>query len=906
MPEIALRNLEADQSKFNDEQLKAVDALHYANPDEVDMPTARSLGLIVDETRIKIEKAIPNHVMKFEAALARERRSSPPEEAFRKAFQAIYGIFVMEQGAEGLSGSSGLLMGSLNDVLANSIGPTGLKRRPELQSATHQLHLRMLASGPGGEDEVKSILDEAYKTSTTSVERKGLERTYESAKHDHEHLKASSVFLTSEAERQKLELVHNELETLLKESGKGVEGESFRTRKHRLAGELEVLRKTETKYPTEGQIAARVNERFINSKHLVQREFDELVKKRAADSSDTRTDEDLQNLAEMNVRQEIRKLVEKEIIRSQMEKGRELGMISRPHDQLVEAEKVSRTLYEVLKTYFEKMKTSLEEKVSFKDVGTGAELDIESLHRKFNEINLGSEDFDPKNLLAISEKLVHFFENGNNRDALAQSFDACLAETDKAVTEAKRKIDNAALDKQKVSKLSDAEAADRILKVMVARQFPDMSEHEREKMAVLIRTSDVLLLSNQASYADLARRGSAELFDAVAAVGFRDKVIQVLYKLGEKAGKPLPEGIKPEDFQNWAKIERLFNNKVLNHQNGFIVLAGLELFEGGPESAQAGKVEAKLKELLAAELGAKGRLGESGVAKIVEDAFREQLQIARSFVQGESDYFAKNSPVQMEAKAHELDIRYEILNRQLRLKEIRKEIYELRMKKLIEEAADWGVTKLVKFSEDPILAGYWNHHTSQWLRDRGHDVSMFALRKAGAVGLGVLGFAGRTTVKLGGLAVNTMLAPVRLLKYPFVLTAALGIGFSNLFRRQKYQPFRVRDIVANDIGRTVKYFGRLTGIAHEGEAARETLFKKAWGAAAYKKTDYKDRAKPTEALEKEADELKASAEGRKFEKAELPYIDLGAYKHQIEELNRIVKGSVPGNTNSAAAESHAA
>lgn len=769
------------------------------------------------------------------------------------------------------------------------------EQQQEVEQLKQQLDaVNKKLSAIGGSLDPNDILSEAFATETSSVERKRLERELSEAEKRHKELKEAQGFFAGGEGFKTVSSHHNRLTTLLSQAGASGSG-SFQEEKFKLQGEVQALERMRTNTPTGKRLDTMLEARLRAANDQIEAEV--ATRWAAFTRQHASGTDDQKRSIKMTVAEEFRRKIEQEIAGEnrdeEMKTGRQIAEKKRQLNLLEKAEQESKGLYEALKALIDKLALASKEKIVFKITG-GTDLDIEALKKSLKAVNLDSNTFDPKQLLDIFDEVNKFFGDGKNKDKLLVAFDKRLVVTEKLETDAKEELEAARADAEKVKNLTDSAAAKKIIAVLVARQFPDASMEEKQKLAALILANDVTTLQTDTAYGDLAKRGSSELLDVASVEGFKGKLLDFRYKEGDKTVQPF-KGLEAKEFSDWHHIEHLFAIGKLNHQTGFFVLAALEIFDGENRSIQSIKLEEKLKALLAKQLGVEERMDEAGIVKIVNDAFNDQKKKTGPLMHAYFEHFELHEHEWEENLIEALNLKYEKLAEEMKLGKIEEAVYEKRMRELVKEAQEEGVLEKVDFAQDQAVADFWNSPHSEWLRNLGYDAKKYATNKAKAIGAGSLRVAGRTmagtAMLAGSLAVNTALLPVRLVKYPFMLVTKPLVLLVNLFRSNPWNPFSIRESVGTDVGRFTGYFkGKATEV---WTGAQKTLnaVPEEWNKAKPERKEYKNRSHvDTAALDKQIHELEEKAHPTAIETAGSPFIDMEKYKKKVEELDKILAG----------------
>lgn len=141
--------LEEKKDGFKGEQLKPVDTLYAANSEKVDLGVAQRINLISAGVREKIEAKLGGkHEFLFQQALQSKLRRADQmdenarREAFKHAFEAVYGRFLFEDDRPLDDADAAHLDKVLADALKYPIDAKyGFKGRSELQAAIRRLAL---------------------------------------------------------------------------------------------------------------------------------------------------------------------------------------------------------------------------------------------------------------------------------------------------------------------------------------------------------------------------------------------------------------------------------------------------------------------------------------------------------------------------------------------------------------------------------------------------------------------------------------------------------------------------------------------------------------------------------------------------------------------------------------------
>lgn len=499
------------------------------------------------------------------------------------------------------------------------------------------------------------------------------------------------------------------------------------------------------------------------------------------------------------------------------------------------------------------------------------------------------KDFKVSNVAVFYNKyLLPIIGSDESRKTLNTNVNAAITVAEKEVKDSEKALKAAKEGNEKSKDLSDAQAARKIIGALVAEQFPDLSPMDHNKLVTMILADDVATLLTDEGYEGLAQRATAEKSEAASFAGFRTKLLNFKYNEGDKVSQPF-KGLKPEDFESWEKMDKLFTFGKLNYENGTFVLAAFEDFDNGTKSIQSVKLEKKLRALLAKKLGVDTHMDNAGIAKVVDDAFKAQMEKVRPIMKAHAEMaVGEKGKKAKESKKHVLDMKYEDLNDQFKSGKITEKIYDHKLKALVKEANEAEVD--VEFSADSVAAKYLNSPYAQWLKDKLHNAGAFVGKKAlAATVFAPLKIAGKGlwgATKLGtALGFQTALLPVRAAKYPLLLAAKPIVGFINLFRANKWTPLPgIRDSVKNDTARILGYAkGKASGVAKGTAETVTSTVSGEWGKVKYADTKYEDRNKKKAG--ERAELLKIYEPKSDLEAIELPdspFVDLAKYKKQID------------------------
>jgi hypothetical protein len=367
----------------------------------------------------------------------------------------------------------------------------------------------------------------------------------------------------------------------------------------------------------------------------------------------------------------------------------------------------------------------------------------------------------------------------------------------------------------------------------------------------------------------------------------------------EKDHQPF-KGLTPKDFATWERMEKLFNVGKLNYQNGFFALAAFELFQEQGETERAPKqaveLRKKLMAVLAEELGVDERMHEAGVNRIVNDAFKKQMEKARPIVAEYFHVYREKSPEWQKSKVSELKLRLRSLNEQLKLGKTDRTLYKMKCEELFEEARAYDVAD--RFTQSSVLSGFLNSKHSQWVKDRGYEVGSYTARKAkaGIFAAGHLylrGLWGGVKLATGTAWQGVKSVPLRTIKNAGVLAATPIKGLVNLkrwFFGQKYwTPFSIAKNVKEDLVGIKDFVSKKGTETFEGtKTAFKTIPGRHWGAEKWKWKKYADRTKvDTASLGSQAEELAKTGEGSSVELESSPFVNIDMYRVQLQELDKM-------------------
>ncbi len=851
-------NLGKSQEAFEDQQRTGLDSLFSsAAPDKVDLAAAESVGVLAKGMKSKIDAALPGHEQLFAQAYnpngVEYINDKVKMEAFKRAFEIVYGRFLYDQHEVDQANMDPTLKTGLDGALKFSIEENGLKGRPELIAAMRHVSMAK-ARGVNTDTVVKT----AFAVSSDPARLKELERVHNTANTRSRKLKASYDFFTESDSVDAFLGAHSSFSKMV-EGASFVAGKTFKEQRLDAKSKLELTRAelAGLKRPSEGTITSQIE----TARRTVG----------AANFNDA---------AETAERAKITG-------RYDTERTRLAGELRGAEKELETCDNVmaqAQALQAELKKVLDNMAKAQDFGIVFGFLTAG---DIE----KFKGFELKSDEFSPEAFKDFSVTISGFFNVPANVQKLSQDFDAQLAKSEDDVSSAKSALDKANAESKGMKNLSDTAAAKKIISGLLLTQFPDMSATDLDKLATMVLSQDLAKIQNADTYDEIARKGSARALDIATQAGFKAKLIEFKYMTGEKTVQPF-KGLKPEDFSDWPKIERLFKIGKIDHENGFFVLAAFEKFVAGVPSIQSVQIEKKLKGLLAKKLGVSERMDEAGVVQIVNEAFDEQLDNVRPLVEAYFDHYDANRESWDARKVEELNVKGQMLAEEYKLGKIDQAQYDKRLAELTEEAKEFGLIDKVNFVESSLLADYFNSPDSEWLRSIGHGVKEWA--KGKSIGIGksaasLTGFAALGAAKLAGsLAYQTAMAPFRLLKYPWMMTLGPVV---NLFRTKPWTPLAdIKNAVVSDASRAAGYVAeKATGTVGGAAEKLKTVPVNKWKETEFKRVEYKDRAKlKLDDLEAKAKEFKEKGESTPVGIEGSPFINLDDYKGKIAKLDKII------------------
>ena len=522
----------------------------------------------------------------------------------------------------------------------------------------------------------------------------------------------------------------------------------------------------------------------------------------------------------------------------------------------------------------------------------GTEVPLKTIVDNFGKINVKATDFNPAKLLNVYEQFGGYFDVDTNLSSIMD------------------RLDEANEDIAGNRPLGDSEAAEKILIAIASEQHPNLSLGDQQKLVKRIMIEDVALLQTQEDYHSLAKRLSSAVLETANVAEFKDKLVDFKYKENGSTVEPF-KGLSPDDFSDWSRIEQLFKKgwtdkksgkfKKLDYKNGFFVLAAFEIFEAQSDDTKENKslqrrsLEKHLKGMLAKELGVENKMHISGYNKIVDEAFEDQFEEVTPLVEAHFTHFDVNKDDIKSNKIAEVNLRLKILKEKHRRGDLTDGQLEMEMDKLKEDAADSGVESETDLAQDTILAKFKDSEFGKWLDDKTYDTKEYAKGKAGAVGKSALKLTGKAiggTVKVGAsLMWQTSILPVRAAKRAAMIAGRPFIGLVNLFKKQPWQPYSLRQKFAEDIQGVAEYFGGGVRGAWENATTNvKTIPVEEWKSVEYKTNEYKDRSdvKPDE-LEEKAKKHLEKATFTPVETGDTPFIDLAKYKEKVKQVDKFLE-----------------
>lgn len=470
--------------------------------------------------------------------------------------------------------------------------------------------------------------------------------------------------------------------------------------------------------------------------------------------------------------------------------------------------------------------------------------------------------------------------------------------------------------------LSDSQAAKKIYTTIIKKRFPDLSDKEINQMATLSLMNDIDQIQSDNTYREMAERGDSKMLDIIKKKGFKQKIINMQFKVGRKLIQPLKR-MKPEELDSPEKIQKLFRNGKVDLDNGFYLLAGIEKFQG-KSSYEYIEIRKQLKLLLAHKLDVSRRLDNAKVNEFLNNALDEQLIKSEGFVQDYFDNYEDNIDKVNRFKIAELNNRFELLKADLRSAKISPETFEAEMEALREEASESGIEGLTKFQENDAITRYWNSSEAQWMRDRGYDLSSYLGRKAkaiGKIGLGMTlslawfgtkmtsrtglevlksGFVGTVgTVKLLGKGVWGTLKrwyyPPLLVAKPLLwLINRDPFGLQKEFNEDLKKSFNIKETISDTYKGVQKSLSKsrenmsnsFSGNAKSLSESTKRTTKEEWGKEQMKSQKYEDRnKKEIQSLRSSLRDLKRKSKILPVSADRLPRINIAILKREIKKIN---------------------
>ncbi len=496
----------------------------------------------------------------------------------------------------------------------------------------------------------------------------------------------------------------------------------------------------------------------------------------------------------------------------------------------------------------------------------------------------GDAKFTATTLLTVVREL-DTCRDALNMDILQDDFDKKMPDVQDAIKDAEQGLKDSEEARDATRNLSDASAAKRLLETMIGVRFgEDLTLEEKGKLASLELADKVDLMQVDKDYAELARMANADLYDVVADVAFKQKLIDFKFKIGEDEVQPFKD-MKPEDFADWATIEKHFNSGRLNLDNGFYLLAGLKRLNPSTDSIQAVRVEKKLKELLAKEMGVEKRMDEAGINSIVNEAFEDQMEMAESRLGSFIDLESSKRSEWTYYKVYELNTRFKALKEKRRLGQISDEQFKDDLDDLVEEAEDHDVLDRVSFSASTFMSRFWNSPYSQWVRDRAADVGRYsgakALRVAQGTALsGVYGLTALMQTSLMAPTYGLYRGAKRALNNTWLFVSSAFFGF-----RRNWELAKQR--TGEDWGAVKGYVGNKASWVMSG---MKKSYTDSWNKTSFEIKDYADKSRVNmEELDARTKKYKEKGTVQAAEVSGGKVVDLSSYKKKIEELDAMNK-----------------
>ncbi len=935
---MAEEGLAKKRGEFEDTQLQKLDtSVDHTNPDEV-LRVANDIRIISDKvfTDInsdkKLKKALSAAFIKTFSKAESEARAEveideniPGAEkekvararAFRKAFRSVYGRFMLEEQDDALDAIGKSNADTLKGVLKFPIEDKDkLKGRSELKSALSRLRKASLAANDP--DFENRIVGAAFPKMKSGAEMERLKRKHRDAEHEEHEIQDVYKFFSGHDSFTKVVESSSQLAEAIKdwEAGKA---NGLKDLENEISDVNDELTKDEAKLNTKPAPDAKEKDRLEKQRSGHEKQITRLERQRKKFELPLKAR--IEYLKEQLSSKTILSSdgIEKSLTARSSKTGKETFDIDAEREKSLQSNERTADERSALTSELARLEKISNESKNFKDELSklisqvvkaehlGIDLGVHKKHDAQHDKDVHADHHgigadmmrrlqkissdDLKSLTELYAEFSGLFEDSHKIQELLEKFDAASAEKVKATKDSKKALDKATAASEKEKNLTDAEAAKKIIGSLVWEQFPDLSPMDHNKLVSMILADDVATLQTDEGYESLAQRGSAEELDAVNFVGFRAKLLNFKFKEGEKVTQPF-KGLKPDDFKDWANMEKLFLYGKLNYKNAFLVLAAFEDFDNGVKSIQSVKLEKKLKTLLAKQMGVDAHMDKAGISKIVDDAFKAQMEKVRPIMTAHSEALIEKGGAAKENKEKVLAMKYADLNDELRTEKIGQEVYEIKVKALVKEASESDVK--VEFSADSAGAQFWNSPEAQWLRNKAHDTGAFLGNKALGIGvvapLKIIGKGAWGGAKLGAsLGFQTAMLPFRAAKYPLLLAAKPLVGFINLFRANKWTPLPgIIDSVKNDAARVVGYTGeKASGVVKGTKDTVTTTASAEWSKVKFADTKYADRNKHEAAVRAELLKVhEPKSDIDPIELADSPFIDLAKYKEQIGMVSK--------------------
>ncbi|MFA5947478.1 MAG: hypothetical protein WC806_00695 [Candidatus Gracilibacteria bacterium] len=580
----------------------------------------------------------------------------------------------------------------------------------------------------------------------------------------------------------------------------------------------------------------------------------------------------------------------------------------------------------MLQSYWNKSKTLHKELLKLSDI---LFLLIKSNHIQLNDnekkaisalhsLDINDDSFSLKTLIDHAKIII---ESTNIKNALEglekdDSYFTNIANSKQELEKAEHDLSKMKSEKKETSKLSDSQAAKKLYLSIIKKLYPDMKEDEQKKMAAMNLTEDLAKLENAKSYEQLATEGSVELKDALDEALFAT-LLKYQFKTGGKVIYPFKGFDSLDDLDDWSKVEKQFSvTGKFDMDTGFAFLAGIEKagkkLSGTKTSASLNsivyiKLEQKLKEMIAKDLGVSTRMDETEIRKIVNIAFADQLKGSKEFLDGFFTYFNKDKGKRDEKMIKALNYRRDILKHRKSLGEIDSDEFREEYDKIVEDAKQAGVLKELGFMESAFFSKFFKHSkysgikdkandaligassafnskTSAWMGDKVRDAGRHVGKKAGAVVTGTL-LTGLKGIWGGaGLIARAGIATVESAKYPLLLIFGKPlIGTYNKITKGKWDTPSIKTMIGNDARRVLGY-SKTKAVGTWG--ATKESYSSTWKNNKWEKIPYEKRAKiKRDEIEKKIKSLTEKGTLEPMEITAAPAFDKDKYKKMIETLD---------------------